>query len=163
MAELAGLLRSCVRQQQDEGVFIDVKRAAMSVKGSKLITRAMLQKLPQDIQAVGGVGLGAALITAIVALGSDLDGFVFRMGENSGQLEGVLPPHHCRVALVGDVLTSGEQFIFAAGAAVKMLHVVAIAVIVDRSTDDTELRRRFRGISFFVRRSCCERRVIPGA
>jgi len=148
--ELRVLLSSCVRKSA-KGLYIDVKQALLSSQGGKMIARALLDRLSPGVVAVGGVGLGAALLVQAVVAISDLDGFVFRLGEKGvrQRLEGVLPPRLARVAIVMDVLM-GEQAMYGAIAAeARSLIVEEVLAVVDRSPDDAPVKKRYRVESLF--------------
>jgi len=134
--------------------FFDLKMVTLSPEGAYLAGRLVLDVLKDiDIDAVGGLTLGADPIVAAVAAVSYLEGrpipaFIERGGfkDHGTQkaIEGYIPQKGGRVAIVEDVITKGGASLkaigLAEGAGCKVVKVVAL---VDRHQGGSdELRRR---------------------
>ncbi len=129
--------------------YINSKKILFHSEGISLLADALWAQLQDlDIQAVGGLEVGAIPLTAAIACrahqaGRQLEGFFVRKqpkGHGSQErIEGVLPPG-ARVAIVDDVLTTGGSALQAvqeverAGAT-----VVAVTCIVDREEGAREV------------------------
>lgn len=102
--------------------FIDAKQTATRPDGMLLVAQAMLESLPDDIDAIGGLTMGAdpiAFVTAAVAAtqGRELVAFSVRKEDKGhgagGRIAGALRPGH-RVAITEDCVTRGTSPIEAA-------------------------------------------------
>lgn len=122
--------------------YIDVRKTSLHPAGLELISRLLWQKLKEeDVTAVGGLTMGADPLVAGVMLlsateGRPLDGFLVRRSAKDhglrGQVEGNLAGHK-RVAILDDVITSGESALIAAEAAESYrAQVVRVLAVVDR-------------------------------
>src|SRR3989454_3029454 len=102
--------------------YIDVRKTSPPPEGLKLIPH-MFHEIPQtdNVTAVGGLTLGADPLVAGLMLysaerGRPLEGFLVRRSTKDhglrGQVEGNLAGHR-RVAILDDVVTSGESALVA--------------------------------------------------
>jgi orotate phosphoribosyltransferase len=123
--------------------YIDVRKTSLHPQGLRWISQMFWEALKEDgITAVGGLTLGADPLVAGLLLhsaevGRPLEGFLVRRGTKDhgtrGQVEGNLAGHK-RVAILDDVITSGESALVAAEAAESYRAQVArIVAVVDRS------------------------------
>ena len=123
--------------------YIDVRKTSLHPEGLRLISQLFWDVLKNDdITAIGGLTLGADPLVAGVMLlaasqGKNLEGFLVRRTPKDhgmrGEVEGNLAGHK-RVAILDDVITSGESAIIAAEAAESYkAQVVRIITVVDRS------------------------------
>lgn len=122
--------------------YIDVRKTSLHPEGLKLISKLFWEQLQQDqITAVGGLTLGADPLVAGVMwhahdAGKPLEGFLVRKVAKDhgmrGQVEGNLAGHK-RVAILDDVITSGESALIAAESAESYkAEVVRVLTVVDR-------------------------------
>ncbi len=122
--------------------YIDVRKTSLHPEGLKLISALFWEQLKQDdVTAVGGLTLGAdPLVAGLMWLshqeGRPLEGFLVRKSTKDhgmrGQVEGNLAGHK-RVAILDDVITSGESSMIAAEAAESYkAEVVRVLAVVDR-------------------------------
>ncbi len=122
--------------------YIDVRKTSLHPDGLRLISRMFWEVLKQDqVTAVGGLTLGADPLVAGVMLeaaadGHPLEGFLVRKTTKDhglrGQVEGNLAGHK-RIAILDDVITSGESALIAAEAAESYkAEVVRVLAVVDR-------------------------------
>ena len=123
--------------------YIDVRKTSLHPQGLQLIARLFWELLESEgVTAVGGLTMGADPLVAGVMLhsaqaGRPLDGFLVRRSAKDhgtrGQVEGNLAGHK-RVAIVDDVITSGDSALIAAEAAESYkAQVVRILAVVDRN------------------------------
>jgi len=123
--------------------YIDVRKTSLHPEGLRLISRAFWEVLEADhITAVGGLTMGADPLVAGVMLhslevGKPIEGFLVRRTTKDhgtrGQVEGNLAGHK-RVAILDDVITSGESSLIAAEAAESYkAEVVRVLAVVDRA------------------------------
>ncbi len=114
----------------------------MHPEGSYLIGRVIFNRIKNDdVDAVGGLTLGADPIATSVALTSHVEGkpipaFIARKQQKDhGRkrlVEGPLPPN-AKVVIVDDVVTTGESSLMAAHAAEQEgAKVVKIISLIDR-------------------------------
>ena len=136
--------------------FIDVKQSACRSDGIVLIADALLEILPLDIDAVGGLTMGAdpiAFGTAAIAAvrGRELRSFSVRKTSKdhgvTGRIAGALQPGD-RVALTEDASTRGTSALEAAQA-VRDFGAVPVLIIpvVDRGGTGRALAAE-QGIDF---------------
>jgi len=129
--------------------YIDVRKTSLHPEGLRLISQMFWEILKQDnITAVGGLTLGADPLVAGVMLhaaaqGKSLEGFLVRRGAKDhgmrGQVEGNLAGHK-RIAILDDVITSGESAIVAAEAAESYkAEVVRVLTVVDRAQGASQI------------------------
>lgn len=122
--------------------YIDVRKTSLHPEGLRLIARAFWEILESDhVTAVGGLTMGADPLVAGVMLhslevGKPIEGFLVRRTAKDhglkGQVEGNLAGHK-RVAILDDVITSGESSLIAAEAAESYkAEVVRVLAVVDR-------------------------------
>jgi orotate phosphoribosyltransferase len=122
--------------------YIDVRKTSLHPEGLKLISKMFFELLePDNVTAVGGLTLGAdPLVAGIIlhgaSLGRPLEGFLVRRTTKDhglrGQVEGNLAGHK-RVAILDDVITSGESALIATEAAESYkAEVVRVLAVVDR-------------------------------
>src|SRR5213592_4061963 len=137
--------------------YIDVRKTSLHPEGLKLISHMFHEILQTDnVTAVGGLTLGADPLVAGLMLysaerGRPLDGFLVRRTTKDhglrGQVEGNLAGHK-RVAILDDVITSGESALIAAEAAESYKAEVArVVTVVDREQGATQIFQQ-RGFPF---------------
>jgi orotate phosphoribosyltransferase len=137
--------------------YIDVRKTSLHPEGLKLIARAFWEVLSQDhITAVGGLTMGADPLGAGVMLhsqdvGKPIEGFLVRRSSKDhgmkGQVEGNLAGHK-RVAILDDVITSGESSLIAAEAAESYkAEVVRVLAVVDRGQGAAQIFQQ-RGLPY---------------
>jgi orotate phosphoribosyltransferase len=133
--------------------YINSKKILFHSEAVSLLADALWEKIADlDIQAVGGLEVGAIPLTAAIAVrahqaGRNIEGFFVRKqpkGHGSQErIEGVLPPG-ARVAIVDDVLTTGGSALQAAQEVEKAgATVVAVACIVDREEGAREVFAKY--------------------
>jgi len=122
--------------------YIDVRKTSLHAQGLSLISKLFFETLQADnVTAIGGLTLGADPLVAGVMLyaaqqGRPLEGFLVRRTTKDhglrGQVEGNLAGHK-RIAVLDDVITSGESALIAAEAAESYkAQVVRVLTVVDR-------------------------------
>ena len=137
--------------------YIDVRKTSLHPQGLQWISRLFWELLePEGITAVGGLTMGADPLVAGLMLhsaqtGHPLDGFLVRRSTKDhgtrGQVEGNLAGHK-RVAILDDVITSGESALVAAEAAESYkAQVVRIVSVVDRNQGAAQVFQQ-RGYPF---------------
>ena len=137
--------------------YIDVRKTSLHPEGLKMIARLFWEQLEQDdITAVGGLTLGADPLVAGVMwwshdAGKPLEGFLVRKVAKDhglrGQVEGNLAGHK-RVAILDDVITSGESALIAAESAESYkAEVVRVLAVVDREQGAQQIFQQ-RGYPF---------------
>lgn len=147
-------------RKSDRGYF-DGKMVTLSPKGAYHVGKAVFDELVAiDVDAVGGLVIGAALIVSALAAVSYQEGrpiHTFIVREESKrhgtqkEIEGHLRPGS-RVAIVDDVITTGTS-IFKAIRAVEAMgcKVVKIIALVDRHEGGSdELRRKGYEVTAFL-------------
>jgi orotate phosphoribosyltransferase len=129
--------------------YIDVRKTSLHPEGLKLISRLFWEQLEREqITAVGGLTLGADPLVAGLMwwsheAGKPLEGFLVRKVSKDhgtrGQVEGNLAGHK-RVAILDDVITSGESALIAAEAAESYkAEVVRVLAVVDREQGASQI------------------------
>jgi len=137
--------------------YIDVRKTSLHPEGLKLISHMFHEILQTDnVTAVGGLTLGADPLVAGLMLysaerGRPLEGFLVRRTTKDhglrGQVEGNLAGHK-RVAILDDVITSGESVLIAAEAAESYkAQVVRVLAVVDRGQGASQIFQQ-RGLPF---------------
>jgi len=137
--------------------YIDVRKTSLHPEGLKWISKMFFEALEGDrVTAVGGLTLGADPLVAGVMLhsaqvGKPLEGFLVRRNVKDhglkSQVEGNLAGHK-RVAILDDVITSGESAILAAEAAESYkAEVVRVLTVVDRGQGASQIFQQ-RGYPF---------------
>ena len=127
---------------QTSSYYIDGKMVSLDAEGAYCLARCLLHLIGDDVDAVGGMVIGADPITgAVVALagatGRRLSGFMVRKepkgrGTNQ-QVEGPLP-EGARVVMLEDTITTGGSTLAAIAAVEreKGARVVKVLTMVDR-------------------------------
>jgi orotate phosphoribosyltransferase len=137
--------------------YIDVRKTSLHPQGLQWISRLFWELLePDGVTAIGGLTMGAdplvaGLMLHSVQAGRPLDGFLVRHHAKDhgtrGQVEGNLAGHK-RVAILDDVITSGESALVAAEAAESYrAQVVRIVTVVDRNQGAAQVFQQ-RGYPF---------------
>jgi orotate phosphoribosyltransferase len=137
--------------------YIDVRKTSLHPEGLRIISKLFFETLlPEKITAVGGLTLGADPLVAGVMLysaemGHPIEGFLVRKIAKDhglrGQVEGNLAGHK-RVAILDDVITSGESSLIAAEAAESYkAEVVRVLAVVDREQGAAQIFQQ-RGLPF---------------
>ncbi len=137
--------------------YIDVRKTSLHPQGLQLISRLFWELLePEGITAVGGLTMGADPLVAGLMLhslqaGRPLDGFLVRRAPKDhgalGQVEGNLAGHK-RVAVLDDLITSGESALVAVEAVESYrAQVVRIVSVVDRNQGAAQVFQQ-RGYPF---------------
>lgn len=136
----------------------DGKRVTLDPRGAYLVGMAVCEIVSQldDVDAIGGLEIGAIPIATAVALISSLSGkpipaFIVRKTPKEhgtrSEIEGHVPSGE-KVVIVDDVITSGDSIEKAIGA-VEQRHctVVKVVTLVDRHEGGSD-RIRAKGYSF---------------
>jgi orotate phosphoribosyltransferase len=137
--------------------YIDVRKTSLHPEGLALISRLFFELLQADgVTAIGGLTMGAdPLVSGVMlysaAAGKPLEGFLVRRSAKDhgtrGQVEGNLAGHR-RVAILDDVITSGESALIAAEAAESYkAEVVRVLAVVDRGQGAAQIFQQ-RGYPF---------------
>jgi orotate phosphoribosyltransferase len=137
--------------------YIDVRKTSLHPQGLRWISRLFWEVLKDDgITAVGGLTMGADPLVAGVLLhsaeaGHPLEGFLVRQSTKDhgtrARVEGNLAGHK-RVAILDDVITSGESALLAAEAAeLYKAEVARILAVVDRGQGAAQIFEQ-RGYAF---------------
>ncbi len=129
---------------QKSSYYVDGRMTTLSAEGARLIGEILYEAIaPLNIDAVGGMTLGADPIVSAISLtsalkGSPIPGFLIRKeakGHGTGrQVEGHLKPGQ-RVVLVEDVITTGGSFLKAIDAVKAVssdIEIVGLWALVDR-------------------------------
>lgn len=139
----SGSFRLASGKQSD--FYIDVKQTVFTAAGAELVGRALCERLAaHDITSVGGMAVGAVpLVTAALVeaarRGYPLDGFFVRREVKdhgtSRRIDGLFDAS-ARIALVEDVVTTGESTVQAIDAVEAAGGKVALVVtVVDRQEE----------------------------
>lgn len=127
--------------------YLDGRRVTFDGAGAWLVGRAFNETLLAEVEALGGMTIGAdpiAIATAMVATesGRDLAAFSIRKeGKDHGTGGRLVGPvgEGARVALVEDTTTTGSATLEAAEAALaEGLSIAQVIVMVDRSEGKAE-------------------------
>lgn len=139
--------------------YIDARQTTFSGSGARAVGAAVLEAVPEGVDAVGGLTMGAdpiAFATAIAAAeqGRTIDAFSIRKAAKDhgvgGRLVGPVGPGS-RVVMLEDTTTTGGALIEAIDVALESgLDVVRAIVLVDRSDGRTGARVRERGIDYLA-------------
>jgi orotate phosphoribosyltransferase len=138
---------------------MDARQTTFSGIGARFVGAAVLEHVPEDIDAVGGMTMGAdpiAVATAIAAAdaGRDIAAFSIRKEEKDhgteGRLVGPVGPG-AKVVVLEDTTTTGG----ALGEAVDVLQdsfvlTVLVLALVDRSNGATAHAMERRGIDYIA-------------
>jgi orotate phosphoribosyltransferase len=135
--------------------YLDARQTTFDGEGARLVGAAVLDVLSPDIEAVGGMTMGADPIAIATALGASergrpLRAFSIRKSEKShgvgGRLVGPVRPGD-RVAILEDTTTTGSAAGEATDVALSAGLVVSQAIaLVDRSNGVASKRFSERGI-----------------
>jgi orotate phosphoribosyltransferase len=139
---------------RESDFYVDVKQTVFTSTGSELVGRALCSRLePAAITSVGGMAVGAiplvsAALSEAARRGYPLEGFFVRKEVKdhgtSAKLDGRFDAG-ARIALVEDVVTTGESTLRAVDAVEGAGGTVAqIVVVVDREENDGMARLRAR-------------------
>jgi orotate phosphoribosyltransferase len=129
--------------------YCDGKLVSFHPRGIGLIVDAILEELADlDVDAIGGMDMGATPIVSAVAMGAaqrgrPLPSFVVRKETKAHgtkkPVEGPIPPAPARVAIVDDVVTSGGSIIKAIDCVRELGYEVALALsVLDREEGGAE-------------------------
>ena len=137
--------------------YLDARQTTFDGDGAWLVAEAILEVLDPEVEAIGGMTMGAdpiAVATAVVAAhyGRRLRSFSIRKEAKEhgagGRLVGPVESGD-RVAVLEDTTTTGGAFLEAVKVAVASeLHVVQAITLVDRSRDFVEGRMAESGIPY---------------
>lgn len=146
-----------LRSGEVSGWYIDARQTTFSGEGAVAAGAAVLEALPSEVEAVGGMTMGAdpiAIATVVVASGRGvkLRAFSVRKSEKShgtgGRLVGPVA-HGDRVVVLDDTVTTGGALMEAITEARRGgLVVVAALALVDRSGGAVADRLRSDGIPY---------------
>lgn len=135
--------------------YVDARQTTFDGVGARLVGEAVLEVLLPEVEALGGMTMGAdpiAVATALVAAerGRDLRAFSVRKDEKGhgagGRLVGPVT-RGARVAIVEDATTTGGAAVEAAEAVMaEGLIVVQAIALVDRSSGKAGARFRSLGV-----------------
>ena len=142
LARAVSFGRFTLASGKESHFYINSKKILFHSEGLALLADVFWSRLADlDIQAVGGLEVGAIPLAAAIVYrahlaGKPLEGFFVRkQAKTHGsqeRIEGVLPPQ-ARVAIVDDVLTTGGSALQAVQEVERNgATVVAVACIVDR-------------------------------
>ncbi|HVS14164.1 MAG TPA: phosphoribosyltransferase family protein [Thermoanaerobaculia bacterium] len=144
--------------------YCDVRATALSPRGGRLCGESLVALLrPFEIEAVGGMAMGAAYLASVVALASEptdrpLSAFVVRPATKDHGMasridaawhpDGPLIRPGRRVAVIDDVVTSAGSILRALDAVEEAgCAVQAVAAVLDRQAGGAE-KIRARGYPF---------------
>jgi len=134
---------------QKSDYYIDGKQVTLDAQGAWLTGLLLLDLIPTNVQAVGGLTLGADPIATAISIASyvaehPIPAFIVRKqskgyGANQ-QVEGPKLPAGSLVAIVEDVVTTGASALKAARVVEELGWQVALIVtLVDRQQGGAEL------------------------
>jgi orotate phosphoribosyltransferase len=137
--------------------YIDVRKTSLHPEGLRMISKLFFEMLAsENVTAIGGLTLGAdPLVAGVMLYGAEhnrpLEGFLVRRTTKDhglrGQVEGNLAGHK-RIAILDDVITSGESALIAAEAAESYkAEVVRVLAVVDREQGASQIFQQ-RGYPF---------------
>ena len=139
--------------------YIDARQTTFSGEGARRVGASVLPHVPEGVDAVGGMTMGAdpiAVATAIAAAeaGRDLSAFSIRKEEKDhgtgGRLVGPVGPG-ARVVVLEDTTTTGGALSEAVDVLQDSFVVVVRAIaLVDRSDGATALAMERRGIEYIA-------------
>ena len=128
--------------------YINCKPVTLSAIGLKIVSTMLLEKIPKDTVAVGGLTLGADPLVSGVSLASydlpwtaDVDGLIVRKqakGYGTGAwIEGPILPQGSKVVVLEDVITTGGSAIKASTRLRDVGYTVdRVVSIVDRQVNN---------------------------
>jgi orotate phosphoribosyltransferase len=158
--------------------YCDGKLVSFSGAGVALIAEAIIEEIGDlDIDAIGGMDMGATPIVSAVAmrlhqLGRAIPAFVVRKDVKAHgtmkAIEGPLPEKPGRVVIVDDVVTTGGSIITAVEAVRAQGHTVVLAIsVLDRDAGGREALRAhgitYRPLVTIAELGICEERGGTGA
>jgi len=125
--------------------YCDGKQVTFSGAGAMLVADAVIEELTGlDVDAVGGMDMGATPIVSAVALrahqrGREIPSFIVRKEQKGHgtkkQTEGLLPGTPSRLVMIDDVVTTGGSIIEAIKVVQSMGHeVVLVIAVLDRDS-----------------------------
>lgn len=143
---------------RDSSYYCDGKLVSFSPEGAALVADAILDEIKDlQVDAVGGMDMGATPIVAAVALrsfqvGSPLPCFVVRKEVKSHgtrkRIEGLIPDSPSNVVIIDDVVTSGASVIQAIDEVRALGHHVLLAIsVLDREAGGREALEQ-RGVRY---------------
>ncbi len=131
--------------------YLDGRMTTLSAEGAKVIGEILYDWIaPLNVDAVGGMTMGADPIVTAISLtsalkGNPLNGFLIRKEAKAHgmgrQIEGHLQPGN-RVVLIEDVMTTGQSFLKAIEAVHYFssdIEIVQLIALVDRNEGATEV------------------------
>lgn len=129
--------------------YVDARQTTLHAEGANLVAQLVLERLGEDVVAVGGLTMGADPIACSVAAistlkGRPVHGFLIRKqakGHGTGQYcEGLANvPEGSKVAIVEDTTTTGGSLLTACErASMAGLNVVQCITVVDREEGAAE-------------------------
>lgn len=137
--------------------YIDARQTTFSGSGARIVGAAVMAEIPDGIDAVGGMTMGAdpiAVATAMIAAedGIDLSSFSIRKEAKDhgtgGRLVGPIDAG-VRVVALEDTTTTGSALVEAIRALLDAgIHVVRAVALVDRSGGAAEERVQALGIPY---------------
>lgn len=137
--------------------YIDARQTTFSGDGAPLVGAAVLERIPADVTAVGGMTMGAdpiAMATAIASSGTDrpLQAFSIRKESKDhgmgGRLVGPIGPG-ARVIVLEDTTTTGGALAEAIEVArSEQLDVAGALSVVDRSGGAVSTRMKELGVRY---------------
>ncbi|MBI5197286.1 MAG: orotate phosphoribosyltransferase [Nitrospirae bacterium] len=138
-------------------VYIDCKKTTLTARGQRLIGEILYERIAHlNVDAIGGLTLGADPIASAVALTSEfkghpIDSFVVRKEPKKHGLrrfiEGSVEKGQ-KVVIVDDVVTTGQSTVDAiTKARAEGLEIVKVIVLVDRQEGGREYIEK-QGVSF---------------
>ena len=146
-----------LRSGKSSSWYIDARQTTFSGSGASVVGPAVLELVPDDVDCVGGMTLGAdpiAVATAVAAsqAGRSLDAFSIRKEikdhGTGGRLVGPVKPGS-RVVVLEDTTTTGSALGEAIDALVEAnVHVAKAIALVDRSDGATRARVEALGIPY---------------
>jgi len=123
--------------------YVDCRKVTLHPEGSKLIGKLVLEKINGlNVDAVGGLTMGADPITSAVVTLGNIPGFIVRKKEKEHgtkqKIEGIIEPGWS-VVIVEDVATSGGSALQAINAVEEFgAKVVKVIAVVDREEGAAE-------------------------
>jgi orotate phosphoribosyltransferase len=148
-----------LRSGEQSDWYMDARQTTFSGIGARLVGAAVLEHIPDRIDAIGGMTMGAdpiAIATAIAAAeaGRDIAAFSIRKEEKDhgtgGRLVGPVGPG-ARVVLLEDTTTTGSALSEAATVLHDTFVIVSLAIaLVDRSGGVTTHSMERQGINYLA-------------
>lgn len=148
-----------LRSGKTSSWYIDARQTTFSGSGAVVVGDAVLELIPEDVECVGGLTLGAdpiAIATAVAAAraGRHLDAFSVRKeAKDHGAGGRLVGPVHAgsKVVVLEDTTTTGGALCEAIDALIEAdVHVVKAIALVDRSGGAARDRVEAIGIPYFA-------------